>query len=348
MIKLVNVSKSWSDFKLERICLNIWDSEYFVILGPTGAGKTLLLELIAGFHTPDEGLIIMGGRILNSVPPEHRRIGFVYQTYMLFPHKDVFENIAYGLKIRNINKSEIVAKVDKISALLGISHLLDRTPATLSSGEQQKVAIARALILKPKVLLLDEPLSALDARTKDTFIKFFKQLHSTMNITVLHVTHDQNVAIALANRIAILNTGNIQQTGTVDEIFRKPKSKFVAEFVGVQNLFEGVGRIKNGITEINVNDVFLYSAYLKSGKVFVSIRPEDIIVSKKEFKHSSARNQLVGKVVEITDKGSVIKVVVNCGINITAYITREAFYELNINIGSEVFLIFKALNVNVF
>lgn len=345
MIKLENISKNWENFSLKNINLEIKNNEYFVILGPTGAGKTLLLETTAGFHYPDSGKIIINNKDITFFPPEKRNTGFVYQDFMLFNHKTVFENIAYGLRIRR--EKNIKKQVEKMAELVNVKHLLSRYPKTLSGGEKQRVAIARALIIEPEVLLMDEPLSALDALTQKDLREELKRIHSETGATTIHVTHDQEEALILGDRIGIMDKGKIVQAGTPEEIFRKPETEFVANFVGVENIFTGTAETKENITEIKIKSIILYSTHKKSGKVNLSVRPEDIIISKEKMK-SSARNVLSGNVVEIKDRGAIIQLIVDCGLSFTAVITRQSFLDLNINIGSKVYLYFKAGNVHLF
>ena len=347
MIILENISKDWREFKIQDINLEIKEQEYFILLGPTGAGKTLLLELIAGFHYADKGNIFFEKENINTYPPEKRNIGFVYQNYMLFPHKNVEQNIEYGLKLRKIEKSEIREKIKEISEILKITHLLHRNVKTLSGGEQQRIALARVLVIKPKLLLLDEPLSALDPLIQKDIRKELKKIHKELGITTIHVTHNQEEALLLADRIAVMNNGRILQSGTPEEIFRKPKSEFMANFVGVENLLRGTAEIKNDTTIINILGINLVSTNKIEGEVHATIRPEDIIVSKEKIK-SSARNILGGKITEITDKGGIISIVVDVGFTLVVYLTRQSFIDLEINLSSLVWLSFKAHSVNVF
>lgn len=347
MIKLENISKDWKEFKIQNINLDIREKEYFVLLGSTGAGKTLLLEIIAGFHSIKNGNIFINGENIKYFPPNNRKIGFVYQNYLLFPHKNVEQNIAYGLKLRKFEKIEIQKQVGEISKILKITHLLHRNVKTLSGGEQQRVALARALVIKPKLLLLDEPLSALDPLTQKDVRKELKRIHKELGITTLHVTHNQEEALLLADRIAVMNKGRVLQVGTPEDIFRKPKSEFMANFVGVENLLSGISKIENGISTIKVNGINLVSTNKIEGKVHVTIRPEDIIVSNEKIK-SSARNLLEGKVVEITDRGGIISTIVDVGFPLVFYVTRQSFIDLKINISSTVWLSFKAQSVHIF
>jgi len=347
MIRIENLSKDWIDFRLKDINLDVNENEYFVILGPTGAGKTLLLETIAGFNMPDNGRIFLRGKEITRLPPEKRKIGLVYQDYQLFPNKTVFENISYGLKIKKMKGKEIKKSVEEIANKLKISHLLKRNPTKLSGGESQRVSLVRALVLEPDLLLLDEPLSALDLPMRNELITELKRLHKEFNTTFIHVTHNQQEALILGNRIGVMNHGALLQVGAPDDIFRKPKSKFIANFVAVDNIFPGFAEIKENLTCVKVNDLEVYSTEKKYGKVHVTIRPEDITVSKMSME-SSARNTFKGRITEISDRGAIIRLVVNTGIEFIVYITRQSFLEMDLNISSEVFISFKAIAVNLF
>ncbi len=320
--------------------------EYFVILGPTGAGKTLLLELIAGFHTPDEGKIFIDGADATEIPPERRNVGFVYQDYALFPHLSVEENVQFGLKLRGMPRDEAEARSEELMELLGISRLAKRNPKTLSGGEQQKVALARALAMRPRILLLDEPLSALDMRTQNTLRTELKRLHRSLGMTTLHVTHNQTEALVLADRIAVLMQGSIVQVGTPHEIFRKPKNEVVAEFVGVENVLSGrVVENVGGVARVAVGGFELLAVtHVKSGNVKILIRPEDIVLSTTPSK-SSARNCVAGRITAVTELGAVCRVELDCGL--VALVTKQAAEELQLNAAKEVFATFKATAAHV-
>ena len=348
MIKIENLSKDWKEFKLNDINLDIYKNEYFIFLGPSGSGKTMLLELIAGMWSSDSGKIFINNQNVTRLPPEKRGVGFVYQNYMLFPHKTVFENIAFGLNIRKVEKSEIKNKVEDMMQLFGIAHLADRLPRTLSGGEQQRVALARALIIRPQVLLMDEPLSALDRNTREELIKEFKKIHDEFNITIIHVTHNFDEALQLADRVAIIKNGTISQIGTTDDVFRHPKDEFVADFVGSENILKGVASDGNdSLTVVDTGKILIESTDTKNGNVHATIRPEDITLSTKMIT-TSARNEFKGNITEIYDQGTIIKLTVDVGESLVLVLTRQSFLDLDLNIGKNVFVSFKATAVSLF
>ena len=321
MITIKNLQKDWKEFSLKGINLEVKRGEYFVILGPTGAGKTLLLETIAGFYFPDRGGVWVAGREVTKLPPEKRGIGFIYQDYSLFPHFTVEENIEFGLKLKKSRSrsgsrsgsrggSRSGSRTEELMKWLGITHLEGRYPATLSGGEQQKVAIARAVAIEPEILLLDEPLSALDFRTREYLREELRRVKKELGlgITMVHVTHDQTEAMVLADRIAVMMNGRIMQVGAPHEIFNKPKNEEIADFVGVENILSGVVRKnENGVAEVEVVsggkaggkvgdkvgdkaggkaggkkgcNIFAVSEY-RAGAVKVLLRPEEVILSKR-------------------------------------------------------------------
>lgn len=239
LLVLKSLSKSWREFQIKNVNLEVRKGEYFVVMGPTGAGKTLLLQLIAGIHRPDSGKIILDNVDVTELPPEKRSIGYVPQNYALFPHMLVEDNIGYGLRIRGYLKDRIEERVHEISAKLRINHLLHRRVSTLSDGEQQRVALARALIIEPKILLLDEPLSALDPETKEEIREYIKEIRKILKFTAIHVTHDFVEAVDLGDRMAVMFNGEILQVGEPIEIINNPKSELIASFTGAKNLFKG-------------------------------------------------------------------------------------------------------------
>ena len=346
-LKIQGLSKSLGEFHLRDVNLEICDSEYFIILGPSGAGKSILLETIAGIHRPDSGRIILDGADITDHPARLRNIGMVYQDYMLFPHLTIEKNIGFGLKQLGRPASEIKEATGEISSLLGISHLLSRSPDTLSGGEQQRVAIARALIIKPRILLLDEPLSALDAITRRKMRSELARIPSLTGVSVIHITHHAEDLISLGHRSAVMDEGTIVQVGDPDEIFKNPQTPFVAAFTGMENLFTGIARESNEGKIIRVGPVKIHTITRYNGPVHCGIRSEDLIFSR-EFLKSSARNVLKATVIKIRLMGSLAWVVVDCGICLTGVLTIRSMYDLKIDEGDTVFITFKASAVMVF
>lgn len=347
MIRIENVSKDLGDFKLDNVTLHINKGEYFVILGPTGAGKTILIETIAGIYRPDSGRIFINGNNVTDIPPKDRSISMVYQDYMLFPHLTVERNIEFGLHNKKITENEIKAKMNEIADLLGVSHLLNRYPGTLSGGEQQRIAIARAVVIEPKVLLLDEPLSALDTRTTERLREELEKIHKLKATTTIHVTHSFEEAFSLGDRIAVMGSGQIIQVGAPDDVFRKPNSKFIADFVGVENLFHGRSVVYDGISKVHTDGICMVSSTLKSGNVTVSIRPEDILISKKEL-DSSARNVFPGMIVEVKDMGPLVRLVVDVGVPFAVALTKLSYEDMELAYGTHVYIAFKASSTHLF
>jgi molybdate/tungstate transport system ATP-binding protein len=348
MIAIKNLKVNLGDFLLQNISLNIESGEYFIVLGPTGAGKTVLLESIAGLYPVLEGEVWIGDNQITGLSPEKRQIGIVYQDQALFPHLSVEKNIAFGLKMRKCPKREAKAKIDAIVEVVGVSHLLKRSPATLSGGEKQKVALARALVTEPKVLLLDEPLSALDPETRERMQEELREIHRRIGLIVIHVTHDFEEAIALGHRVAVLNDGCIAQIGTPEEFLRRPSSEFVARFALTRNILSGrVVGAEDGCTLIDISGTKVRATTEAEGDVRLSLRPEDILISKEPLQ-SSARNCFLGVVSDIVDRGSIIYVTVNLPPDFVCIVTRQAFDELELRKGVEAWITFKASAFHVF
>jgi len=347
MINLCNISKKLGDFKLNNINLRIENNEYFVVLGPTGTGKTVLLELISGMYKPDEGEIWINGINMTSSYPEERNLGFVYQDYMLFPHLDVQENITFALKLKKMAPEKIAEKLEQIVTLLNIKPLLKRYPSTLSGGEQQRTAIARALATEPQILLLDEPLSALDPSSKELFQQELKRIHQQTKITTIHITHDFNEALFLADRMGVMHNGEIVQVGSPQEVFQKPISQFVAEFVGMENIYNGDLIHEATNQYVQIGPVHIHVVSEMRGKVRVAIRPEDIIIAKERFL-SSAQNAIEGRIIRIIARGPYIKVILDAGITIVVLITKQALEEMNLKMGQRVWAVFKTTTVHIF
>jgi len=347
MISVDSLEYAAGKFSLLDISFSVGDGETLVVLGPTGAGKTVLLELIAGFRRPRSGHVSIGGNDVTSLPPEHRGVGFVYQDYLLFPHLSVFENIAYGLEAKGARRAETRRSVESLSSQLGIVHLLDRRTRNLSGGEQQRIALARALITNPKTMLLDEPFAAVDPNTKEQLMRETTRILASLGIPVVYVTHDQVEATEMADRIAVMNEGRIIQLDLPERVFSSPKTEFVASFVGTRNIYKGSASKENGRTVVEVQGVKLHSSVDIEGSVHVTVRPEDILISSQMIS-SSARNSLRGRITVLKEKGPVVYLTADCGVDMTAAITRESFREFKLTVGDEVYLTFKATSVNLF
>ena len=348
MIRVKNLCVDLGDFQLQDINLTVDEGEYFIVLGPTGAGKTVLLESIAGLYPVKSGQIWLRGKEVTSLEPEKRNISIVYQDHALFPHLSAAENILFGLKIHRRPKQELGKVLDWLSHLLGIAHLLDRSPNTLSGGERQKVALARALSTKPEVLLLDEPLSALDPESREGVQKELRQLHNQLRVTTIHVTHDFEEAIALGAHIAVLGEGGIKQVGTPEQIFHQPNSEFVARFAMVRNIFTGeVVERDDGSIVFGTEDTELVVVTDLRGKSHASVRPEDILISPEPLR-SSARNSFCGTITHIADRGSTLYLTINLPPDFICLVTRRSFQEMGLAEGQKVYITFKASAVHIF
>ncbi|WP_230741116.1 ABC transporter ATP-binding protein [Methanooceanicella nereidis] len=343
---MIGVSKKLGEFSLKDIRLEIGENEYFMILGPSGTGKTILLETIAGIYQPDSGNIMMNGIDITRSPPRDRRIGMVYQDFMLFPHLSVLDNIAFGLRSYRASPDETRKRVEECAELLNISGLLHRYPATLSGGERQRTAIARALVIRPGVLLLDEPLSALDVKTRYMLQEELKKIHKVTGTTIVHITHNFEEVFSLADRIAVMDNGAIVQVGKPDEIFRRPGCAFTAGFVGMDNVVPGESRIENDMSIIRSNGMTIVSTVQMNGTVNACIRPEDILISKTlSYGHE---NVLAGKVERVINNGPYYRVIVHAGVQLTAILTRREVVMSEIKEGATVYLSFSASDVHVF
>ncbi|MEM2071025.1 MAG: tungstate ABC transporter ATP-binding protein WtpC [Archaeoglobaceae archaeon] len=344
LLKVEDLSKSWKDFSLKRINFEIQKGEYFVILGPSGAGKTLLLEAIAGIFIPDSGRILLNGEDITEKPPEKREIAYIPQNYGLFDHMKVFDNIAYGLKVRKFAREEIRKQVEEIAKVLDIKHLLDRKVKNLSAGERQRVAIARAIVISPQVILLDEPFSNLDVNLKNKLLREMKRWRRELNFTAIHVTHSFDEALSLGDKLGIMMNGKMDQVGEVKEVFSKPKTEDIARFLGYENILEGHAEGKILYSE-NIKIELPQEFY---GRVRVMIPPQNILISKNMI-FSSARNNFKAIVEEFEDLGALIKLKLRVnGIKLAAHLTKASFVDMGIKEDEEVYVSFKSTAIHVF
>src|SRR5882672_9273823 len=286
-IQIERVTKRFGDVTAVRdLSLEIRDREFVTLLGPSGCGKTTLLRLIAGFMTPNEGSIRVGARTLSTpaavVPPERRGMGMVFQNYAVWPHKTVYQNVAFGLEVRKVTKAEVRERVARVLELVTLAGLETRYPAQLSGGQQQRVALARSLIVEPSILLLDEPLSNLDAKLRERMRTELKELQRRTGITFVYVTHDQAEALALSDHVAVMSGGRLQQYGTPFEVYAHPANRMVADFMGLVNLVPGrIRDMKNGVANVELTpDLTVGIPNVDSlavgERVDVAIRPENI------------------------------------------------------------------------
>jgi spermidine/putrescine transport system ATP-binding protein len=307
-VVIENLSKRFGDVQaLRHLTLEIQDGEFFSLLGPSGCGKTTTLRLIAGFEEPTTGRILLGGTDVTQSPPHRRPVNTVFQNYALFPHLSVKDNVAFGLRFASLNKKEKTRKVSEALALVQLEGFERRKPVQLSGGEQQRVALARALVLNPRVLLLDEPLGALDAKLRRALQIELKTLQQEVGITFVYVTHDQEEALTMSDRMAVMSRGLAQQVGTPNDIYEEPENEFVADFLGISNLMEAEA---HGRGIVSVGDSTLRAGrgdLDATGPVRVTIRPERI---QLEALAPETENRLRGIVMRIVYLGSTSRALV--------------------------------------
>ena len=281
VIRLENVTKSFNDEKvLDSITLSIKKNEFFTLLGPSGCGKTTMLRIIGGFETADDGNVFFDGVNINDVPPNKRNLNTVFQKYALFPHMNVYENVAFGLKIKKTPKDVIDKKVKEMLALINLKGYEKRSVTSLSGGQQQRVAIARALINEPEVLLLDEPLGALDLKLRKSMQTELKKIQQRLGITFIYVTHDQEEALTMSDTIVVMKGGVIQQMGSPVDIYNEPKNAFVADFIGESNIIDGVMKKDLLVNFAGRDFVCVDKGFEENEPVDVVVRPEDIKIVK--------------------------------------------------------------------
>jgi molybdate/tungstate transport system ATP-binding protein len=345
MIEIETLRIELSGFALQDIDLSIKDGEFFTLLGPTGAGKTLVLEAVGGLVPITSGRIRVKERDITDLPPEQRGIGIVYQDYALFPHLSVLANITYGLRYHRSDAQACKKWVGWLLDRLGLQSLAHRSISCLSGGEKQRVALARALAVNPSVLLLDEPLCALDPNFREEIRDVLKKLHKEVEITFLMVTHDFTEVLFLGERTAILNHGRIEQIGPVSEVFQRPATPFVAEFVGMRNVFPATFRDTKAV----VDDLELHlQAPSEREKRYVAIRAEDIVITKEKL-FGNGINVFKGRVLELADRGLYYEISVRTGkVVFRAILTRSALFEMRLQDGKDVHIAIRPSVIHVF
>lgn len=308
IIKLKNINVSFDGEQiLKNLNLDIEDKEFLTLLGPSGCGKTTTLRIIAGFLKPDSGDVVFGGKTINGVPAHKRQVNTIFQRYALFTHLNVFENVAFGLRIRKMPEKEIVKSVREMLELVNLKGFESRDVNSLSGGQQQRVAIARALVVKPRVLLLDEPLGALDLKLRKDMQNELKNIQQRMGITFIYVTHDQEEALSMSDKIVVMDSGVIQQIGTPIDIYNEPVNAFVADFIGESNIVDGIMR-EDFLCEFSGNTFkCLDKGFRKNEAVDVVVRPEDVDVVPYE------QGMLRGRVTSVTFKGVHFEIIVDIG-----------------------------------
>jgi len=352
MVELQNVSKVFGNYTaLQEVSFEIREGEFMTFLGPSGCGKTTCLRLISGFDTPTTGQILIGGKDVTFDPPYRRDVNQVFQSYALFPHLSIYENIAFGLRMKKVSAAEVKRRVDRVVEMTSLQDFIARKPAQLSGGQRQRVALARAIVCEPKVLLLDEPLSALDAKLRTQMRIELKQLQKKLGITFIFVTHDQEEALTMSDRVAVLSAGRIEQIGTVNEIYYQPATRFVATFIGETNIIEATVlgrssglvrcRLEGGL-ELDVKDCPL----AQSEKVLLSLRPEKIRLSREQ---PAGINVFPGRISGEVFKGAVddMTIVVPGGLELGALLTNDGQEEFNFHEGEDVFCRIQPEDINI-
>lgn len=348
-IEVRNISKSFGRFKaLQNVSLNVESGELLALLGPSGCGKTTLLRIIAGLEAPDGGSVYLHGEKASDQSVRDRRVGFVFQHYALFRHMTVFENVAFGLRVRpralRPSNQEIRRKVNELLRLVQLEWLADRFPAQLSGGQRQRIALARALAVEPKMLLLDEPFGALDPQVRKELRRWLRRLHDEIRVTSVFVTHDQEEALELANRVVVMNEGRIEQIGTPEEVYERPATPFVYNFLGNVNLFSG--RVHKGCARIGEIEMTVpHHLDVQDAPAVGYVRSHDIDIDR----HRNGEPSIEARVCHVRRYGSVVRLElrrVASGELIEAELSKDRWRELNLTVGETVFV--RPNNMQVF
>jgi putative spermidine/putrescine transport system ATP-binding protein len=342
-LRLENLTKKFGSLTaVDHVDLEVEEGEFIIFLGPSGCGKTTVLRMITGFETVTEGKVIFDGKVINELIPQRREFGIVFQSYALFPNMTVDQNIAFGLKVRKMPRKAIAERVDQMLDLIGLRNWRNLYPPQLSGGQQQRVALVRALAPDPQVLLLDEPLSALDAKIRVRLRAEVKRLQQELKKTMIYVTHDQEEALSIADRVVVMEAGKFQQVGKPIDIYKAPTSSFVADFVGTSNFFRGHRTEDRVRTEKREFKVFQKGS--PAGEpVVAAIRPEKIEVFKSGETPSDleASNVIPGRVDVVTFLGAAVRLVINVdGDEVIADVIEKEFDQRQLKQGEDVFLYF--------
>jgi molybdate transport system ATP-binding protein len=338
------------EFRLNSVSMDLEQGDYACIIGPTGAGKTILLECLIGFYRPDRGRLVLEGRDITGLAPEKREIGIVYQDYALLPHMTVFQNIDYGLRKKETDKSVREQVIQEMTETLRIDHLLEREPTTLSGGEQQRVALARSLVVRPKLLLMDEPFSALDPGTRRSMRRMMREVIGRYGTTVIHITHDLDDAWSLADKVAFFRDGELHQFGGLEEIFHRPASRFIADFVGVTLLDGLVLDRSDGVTTVKVDGFALESLdeAEPGAAARVAVRPENIIVTRELPRYVSAQNRIEAELEEMETECNRCVLTLRAGeTRFSVLMTNNAMEQMEVGPGDRVYALIKSANVSL-
>jgi iron(III) transport system ATP-binding protein len=356
-VRLKDVTKSFGKVKaVNNISLEVEKEELFFLLGPSGCGKTTTLRIIAGFYVPEEGKIFFDDKIMNNVPPNKRNIGMVFQNYALWPHMTVYDNITYGLKVKGISQNSRVQKAKKVLRIVKMERFSKRYPNQLSGGQQQRIALARALVIEPDLLLFDEPLSNLDAKLRIDTREEIKRIQKELGITTIYVTHDQSEALSMADKIAIMKEGQIEQIGSPREIYNNPTNGFVASFIGETNFLQG--KIKElrkekaiAVVEVNLEyDIYASiprKKFSKGNDVICSVRPERIRVVKENIETEKDHNIFKGTISSLDYYGFLEHYVINAlgtELKVTNFNPRSSTHRE----GDKVYLSFNFKDIDIF
>lgn len=334
MLEIRNVSIDLGQFVLRGVTLEVDSGDYVCLVGPTGAGKTILLECAMGLQTPSSGRIVLEGRDVTDLPPEQRAIGYVPQDYALFPHMNVFDNMAYGLVEHRTPTAETRRRIEDVAQLLNIDRLLNRRPSTLSGGEAQRTALGRALVLQRRLLLMDEPFGALDQLTKRQLFRYLKAIHAQLGLTVVHVTHDFGEAFGLATRVAVLLDGQLCQVGSVEDVFLRPSSRRVAEFLGIPNVWSREQLLRHPDSPISRAALSAMQGSSPSG---LACLPPDAVVILANGRKPEGLAIVGGALIEgIRWQGSQCEVELDAGVPLVATSTARAIASLGARVGGTV------------
>lgn len=342
MLELKNIHTQVGDFTLKDINLKVEKGDYYILLGVSGAGKSLILETIAGLLSPRNGSISLNGEEITNKKIQERSIGIVFQDHAVFPHMSVYKNIAYSLHNKKMTPEERDTRIKAIAAQMNISSLLQRTPGTLSGGELQRVALARTLVQEPRILLLDEPLASMDVQLKSELRSLLRQINRNGQ-TIIHVSHNYEEAVSLGNKIAVVHNGSILQQGAIEDVLQNPVSEFVAHFTGAKNFYPVTHRTSDEFNEYTLNDELKVRIETKnqSEKGFMMLRNEDITLSDR-YLTDRDYNSLKGEILELVKLPCGVEALINVGVPVYVTVSPEIIKQMELNEGSFVWVNFKS------